>query len=154
MQFLDFLHPCGKLKKCRDIVLPQHLKFSDLVPLHKNIPRIDGFHADGGYQLTPLSQYSGTIPTDRGAKYEVIAHSEYISTGRVPNGQLDLIVMAENRAIGRNTATGSPISQISRTVVGEFTANSKTTNISAFISSDVARTINIYSGYLRVMRIG
>lgn len=137
-----------------DIVLSRHLKFSDLVPVHKNISRVDSFRTNAGYQKTSLSQYSASFSTTPGAKYEVIAHTEYINYGSEPNGELDLQLEIGGTIIAKNTSTGSPLTQMARTLVGEFTASSATTRLDAFIVSSVTRTISIYQGYLRVMRIG
>lgn len=136
-----------------DIVLPRHLKFSELVPLHKNVQRIDGFSALHGYQKTPLSQYSATFATVVGAKYEVIAHTEYLNYGDDTNGELDFQLEVSGGVIAKNTMTGHPLIQSARTLVGEFTARSTTTRLDAFIVSSGARRISIYQGYLRVMRV-
>ena len=136
------------------IVLPRHLKFSDLVPLHKNISRVDGFRVNSGYQKTPLSQYSVSFATTPGAKYEAIAHTEYLNYGGDSHGELDMQLEVNGGIIARSTMTGQPLIQVSRTLVGEFTASSTTTRLDAFVVANAARTISIYQGYLRVMRVG
>lgn len=121
--------------------------------MHKNIQRIDGVNALPGYQKTPLSQYGATFATVVGAKYEVIAHTEYLNYGDDANGELDFQLETSGGLIAKNTMTGSPLLQSARTLIGEFTARSTTTRLDAFIVSSGARRINIYQGYLRVMRI-
>lgn len=121
--------------------------------MHRNVQRIDGFRTESGYSKTPLSQYGANFVTTPGAVYEAVAHTEYISHGNQPGGEIDLHLEISGKAIARSTTTGNPLTQISRTVIGEFTATSRNTRIQAFITSDAVRTISIYPGYLRVMRV-
>lgn len=124
------------------------------MPLHKNISRVDGIRARGSYEKTPISQYSATFDTSPGAKYEVIAHTEYINYGSDPNGEIDLQIEFGGSIIAKSTTTGQPIAQMARTLVGEFTANSTRTRLDTSVVSNTARTVSLYQGYLRVMRIG
>lgn len=136
------------------MILPQHLKFDDLVPIHKNITRVDGLNVNGDYQKTLLSQYSLSFATVPDATYEAIVHTEYLNYGGNSHGELDMQVEVNGKIISRSTMTGQPLTQVSRTLVGEFTASSTTTRLDTFIIANAARTISIYQGYLRVMRVG
>lgn len=124
------------------------------MPLHKNISRVDGFRVSSGYQKTRLNQYSASIATTPGAVYEVIAHTEYLNYGGDSHGELDLQLEVNGGIIAKSTMTGQPLIQVSRTLVGEFTASSVTTRLDAFVVANAVRTISIYQGYLRVMRVG
>lgn len=134
--------------------MPQHLKFDDLVPIHKNIARVDGFSANGDYQKTLLEQYSLSFDTVPGGVYEAVVHTEYLNYGGNSHGELDMQVEVNGNIISKSTMTGQPLTQVSRTLIGEFTASSAATRLDTFIIANAARTISIYQGYLRVMRVG
>lgn len=137
-----------------DIVLPRHIKFDDLVPIHKNIARVDGLNVNGDYQKTLLEQYSLSFDTIPGAIYEAIVHTEYLNYGGNSHGELDMQVEVNGKIISKSTMTGQPLIQVSRTLVGEFTASSTNTRLDTFVIANVARTISVYQGYLRIMRVG
>lgn len=62
MHFLDFLHPCGKLKKCRDIVLPRHINNDGIAKvLYSESPYRD---LNTQYALVESGQISITKPGD------------------------------------------------------------------------------------------
>lgn len=136
------------------IVLPRHLKFSDLVLVHKNIPRVDGFQTNTNYTPATLSQYGVTFATTPGAKYEVVMHAEYINHGSDSGGEIGIHLRAGSNVFAKHTTTGYPMPSMARTVIGEFTASSANTRLDTLIISNTARTISIYQGYLRVMRVG
>lgn len=122
------------------------------VIMHRSFDRVDNVSVPGSYSAQLIPTWQVPIETITGCSYEVMLYTEYVTNGNNSSGELGLQLQANGSAFSYNTMT-SPIDQAPRMMVGEFTASGEQTTVELKAISNVARNINVYKGYMRIMRM-
>lgn len=137
------------------------LDWSSIGDQFKQCPRQDFTSAASAWTGSYPSNWTFTVDTVPGATYLVQIHTSYLVC-ETNTGELDLEVNIQSGAAsstsavyGKNIFVQSATTGIARDAYGRFVASGTSATVRACVITGLAsKTIKLYEGFIRVMRVG